>query len=70
MGKNGGTALQRWLEENELQCLFSKRSFEHIDMQTEFASRPRGACYVTLVRDPVVTRAKIARHRYLIIYMP
>lgn len=53
VAKNGGTALEEWLENNDLQCLLMKGSFEHVDMQVEFPTRSKGTCYLTMVRDPV-----------------
>ena len=35
VAKNGGTALEEWLENNDLQCLLMKGSFEHVDMQVD-----------------------------------
>ena len=51
VAKNGGTALETWLKQNNLECLVT--SFEHVDMRTSFMRRPKGTCYLTMARDPV-----------------
>eukprot|EP00438_Fugacium_kawagutii_P035949 Skav209016 [mRNA] locus=scaffold2629:27550:28695:+ [translate_table: standard] len=51
--KNGGTSLEKWMEANDLRCLFSSTAFAHVDMKRHFQKRERGTCYVTFVRDPI-----------------
>eukprot|EP00438_Fugacium_kawagutii_P035950 Skav209017 [mRNA] locus=scaffold2629:33003:34195:+ [translate_table: standard] len=53
VAKNGGTSLEKWIEANDLRCLFSSKSFKHVVMKRDFPKRERGTCYVTFVRDPI-----------------
>ena len=35
VGKNGGTAVAKWLKENYLDCLITPNSFQHKNMEKE-----------------------------------